>query len=90
MENLVVHPAYWRRGHGTRLVRFGIDLAEKSKVNQGVVAARMGTRLYRKLGYQDIKTIHLEGDARVPDGVEVNVMMYKAKSLQRRWHCIVM
>ena len=73
MEMVVVHPAYWRRGHGGRLVRWGIDLANLDKVCQGVIAAEMGKSLYLSLGYEELEDLHLEG-------VHVSAMQYHVKS----------
>lgn len=70
---VVVHPAYWRRGHGGRLVRWGIDLANLDKVCQGVIAAEMGKSLYLSLGYEELEDLHLEG-------VHVSAMQYHVKS----------
>ncbi|KAJ5736559.1 uncharacterized protein N7483_001684 [Penicillium malachiteum] len=56
MDILCVHPAYWRRGHGTQLVTRTLDLARMDGITQGVNAARMGARLYKALGYAFICT----------------------------------
>ncbi|KAI8648863.1 hypothetical protein NCS56_01502300 [Fusarium sp. Ph1] len=76
MEMIVVHPAYWRRGHGGRLVRWGIDLANLDKVCQGVIAAEMGKSLYLSLGYEELEDLHLGGD----EGIHVSAMQYHVKS----------
>ncbi|RSL78025.1 hypothetical protein CEP52_017669 [Fusarium oligoseptatum] len=76
MEMVVVHPAYWRRGHGGRLVRWGIDLADLDKVCQGVIAAEMGKSLYLSLGYNELEDLHLGGD----EGIHVSAMQYHVKS----------
>ncbi|RMJ14070.1 hypothetical protein BHE90_009418 [Fusarium euwallaceae] len=83
MEMVVVHPAYWRRGHGGRLARWGIDLAKLDEVCQGVIAAKMGKSLYLSLGYENLEDLHLDGDEVVPQGVDVSVMQYHAKSDSR-------
>jgi GNAT superfamily N-acetyltransferase len=69
MEMVVVHPAYWRRGHGTRLVKWGMQLADIDGVKQGVIAASMGKDLYLKLGYRLLHMVQVEGDEDAPDGV---------------------
>ncbi|KAL2672557.1 hypothetical protein Neosp_013270 [[Neocosmospora] mangrovei] len=76
MEMVVVHPAYWRRGHGGRLVRWGIDLAKVDNVCQGVIAAEMGKSLYLSLGYEELEDLHVGGD----EGIHVSVMQYDVKS----------
>ncbi|RSL74281.1 hypothetical protein CEP53_000410 [Fusarium sp. AF-6] len=80
MEMVVVHPAYWRRGHGSRLAQWGIDLAKIDGVCQGVIAAKMGKALYLSLGYKNLTDLHLEGDEVVPQGVGVSVMQYHVGS----------
>jgi len=74
MEWVVVHPAYWNRGHGTTLVKWGMQLANTDQVKQGVIAAKTGTKLYRQLGYNHLSDLHLDGDDEVPDGVTATVM----------------
>lgn len=81
MEMVVVHPAYWHRGHGERLVRWGMALAKADGVTQGVIAAKMGTDLYSKLGWRNVSEVQLHGDDIVPEGVSVAVMEYSANQL---------
>ncbi|RSL50149.1 hypothetical protein CEP54_012078 [Fusarium duplospermum] len=80
MEMIVVHPAYWRRGHGSRLARWGIDLAKIDGVSQGVIAAKMGKALYLSLSYKNLTDLHLEGDEVVPQGVGISAMQYHVNS----------
>lgn len=83
MDMVVVHPAYWSRGHGENLVRWGMKLACIDKIKQGVIAGKMGQDLYNKLGWKNLKEIHIEGDEIVPQGVSVAVMEYDSKSTAR-------
>jgi hypothetical protein len=76
MEMVVVHPAYWARGHGGDLVKWGTELARIDKMNQGVIAADMGKNLYSKLGWKNLTEIRIEGDEIVPQGVTITVMEY--------------
>jgi GNAT superfamily N-acetyltransferase len=76
MEMVVVHPAYWGRGHGRNLVKWGMELARIDKVKQGVIAAKMGRDLYSNLGWKERAEICLEGDEITPQGVSVAVMEY--------------
>ncbi|KAM0418812.1 hypothetical protein ACHAPT_012253 [Fusarium lateritium] len=80
MEMVVVHPAYWKRGHGGRLTQWGIQLSKLDNVFQGVIAAKMGKTLYTSLGFENLEDLRIEGDDIVPQGVEVSVMQYRAKS----------
>ena len=76
MDMVVVHPAYWGRGHGRDLVNWGMQLARVDKVKQGVTAAKMGADLYKKLGWQHLTEVHIKGDEIVPQGVDVAIMEY--------------
>ena len=49
MDMLVVYPAYWKRGYGTKLVKWSIDLSEIDGVVQGVSATAMVQTLYKQL-----------------------------------------
>jgi GNAT superfamily N-acetyltransferase len=79
MEMVVVHPAYWKRGHGSRLIRWGMQLADIDHVKQGVVAAKMGAELYNHLGYKLLTDLHWDGDEETPDGLTVSVMEYSGE-----------
>lgn len=76
MEMVVVHPAYWRRGHGSTLVGWGMKLAESDQVRQGVIAAKMGEDLYSRLGYTHLEDLRLDGDEQAPEGLTCAVMDY--------------
>ncbi|VUC30722.1 unnamed protein product [Clonostachys rosea] len=79
MEMLVVHPAYWNRGHGTRLTQWGLDLAKVDNTRSGVIATQMGQTLYRGIGWKNLADVHIAGDEVVPGGVTVSAMMFKPK-----------
>ncbi|CAH0020749.1 unnamed protein product [Clonostachys rhizophaga] len=77
VDMVVVHPAYWRRGHGTLLVKWGKALAEIDRVVQGVIAADMGEKLYTCLGYgklDDVRAVSQDGPP--PHEVRVGVLRY--------------
>jgi GNAT superfamily N-acetyltransferase len=74
---VVVHPKYWRRGHGSHLVRWGIGLADIDQVKQGVFATAMGAKLFLALGFQKIKDVHVEGDMEDPKGISLAIAKYE-------------
>ena len=76
MEMAVVHPAYWKRGHGLELVKCDMGLSRAGIATQGVMAVDQGTDLYRKLGYRHLDDVRIEGDAQVPAGVMIAIMEY--------------
>ncbi len=81
---VVTHPAYWRRGHGTALVKWGKALAQLDRVNQGVVAADMGERLYLSLGYEKLDDVLAEDKSgALPHDVKVGILRFSAAGLDR-------
>ncbi len=70
-----MHPAYWSRGHGKRLARWGVELAKIDKIKTGVIASKMGENLYEDLGYYDVQNVHIDGDVQHPGGVSCVVMI---------------
>ena len=76
MEMVVVHPAYWSKGHGTELIKWCMKLAEVDGVGQGVMAVGMGADLYPKLGYKQVDEVRLEGDKDSPKGLTIKVLLY--------------
>ncbi|KAK7415053.1 hypothetical protein QQX98_006191 [Neonectria punicea] len=77
MDMVVVHPAYWKRGHGTSLVEWGKALADMDRVGQGVIAADMGEKLYTSLGYRKLDDVTAEEkDGAPPHEVQVGVLRY--------------
>ena len=57
MDMLVVHPAYWCRGHGTNLLEWGMKLANLDSVKQGVIATNMGEELCLSKGYKKLDDV---------------------------------
>ncbi|KAK3366673.1 hypothetical protein B0T24DRAFT_596584 [Lasiosphaeria ovina] len=67
MERIVAHPAYWRRGYGSAIAKWGVELADIDGVDQGVIATGMGADL-------------MEGDERNPEGVTFAALKHTAKA----------
>ncbi|KAK3345823.1 hypothetical protein B0T25DRAFT_550451 [Lasiosphaeria hispida] len=67
---LVVHPAYWKRGHGIQLATWPGDLSVLDKVSQCVSSATMSQSLFTSLAYRQVGFISAEGDEDDPEGVE--------------------
>ena len=76
MEVVVVHPAYWGRGHGSSLVKWGMHLADLDHIKQGVVATRLGAKLYSRLGFSTLSYLHLDGDDQDREELTLSVMQY--------------
>jgi N-acetylglutamate synthase-like GNAT family acetyltransferase len=82
LEMLAVHPAYWYKGHGTALVKWGLELAKMDSIPQGVVASVMGEKLYIKLGYKLISKIKVgEKDNDVKE-FEIGILRYTPEESQ--------
>ena len=79
MEMVVVHPAYWNRGHGSRLVRWGMALSDMDQCRQGVIAADMGAKLYLQLGYEKLCDVQLDDDQNAVEGVTIVLAKYVPK-----------
>lgn len=71
---IVVHPTYWRRGHGSTLASWGTHLTETDKVHHGVIASRMGEKLFASIGFEHIKYIHVEGEGDASEGIDLAVL----------------
>ena len=73
---LVVHPAYWRRGHGTNLAQWGIDFSRTDRINQCVSASEMGYPVFERLGFNVVCKIEGPGDEADPEGVQTYLMRF--------------
>ncbi|KAI0385425.1 hypothetical protein F5Y04DRAFT_245811 [Hypomontagnella monticulosa] len=79
MERIAVHPAYWRRGHGTQLAAWGVKLSDIDGVDQGVLANSMGQKLFEHVGYELLDVISVPGDTRNPKGTDFAVLKHTAQ-----------
>lgn len=77
LDMLVTHPAYWGRGHGSRLVRWGLEYSRLNKVGQGVVGPPMGMRVYLKEGFVEREKMVWEGDEVSPEGLAKQIAVYE-------------
>lgn len=80
IDMLVIHPAYWRRGHGSRLAKWGLELSRRDGVKQGVMAASTAKQFYTLLGFQNLEDIHVAGDEIMAEGVTVSAMLFDPAS----------
>ncbi|KAH7090434.1 hypothetical protein FB567DRAFT_438097 [Paraphoma chrysanthemicola] len=63
LSTLAVAPAYWRRGHATRLVNFCTQVADSDKAQVGISATPRGMIVAAKAGFEECEVIriaHLE------------------------------
>lgn len=82
LETLAVHPAYWGRGHGKRLVEWSRALAHMDGISMGVLASDISLKFYQKQQYQLLDTLRLKGDEASPAGMTTYIMVYAPSTLQ--------
>ena len=80
MSTLVVHPAYGRKGHATELIKWSTQLCDLNHFSQGVSAADMAIKLYKKLGYGKRATTQIGNDDD-PGKVWSELLVYPPKSV---------
>jgi len=61
LATLAVHPAYWRRGHGSNLTKWSTTLADIEGISVGVSAAKMGVSVFAKAGFVEQERVRVEG-----------------------------
>jgi GNAT superfamily N-acetyltransferase len=69
LDMVVVHPRYWRRGHGTALVKWMNDLADIDQEGLAVAAAKMGVELFQHVGYRLKEVVEISGYDRHPESI---------------------
>ncbi|KAH8804576.1 hypothetical protein F5884DRAFT_859200 [Xylogone sp. PMI_703] len=79
LKMIVVHPTYWRRGHGSALANWGASLIAIDNVDQGVIASRMGDTLFTNLGFEHVGYFHIEGDKEAPDGIDLAILALRKR-----------
>ncbi|KAF2497451.1 hypothetical protein BU16DRAFT_605888 [Lophium mytilinum] len=82
LATLAVHPAYWRRGHGSNLTKWCTSLADIEGVSVGVSAAKMGVPVFAKAGFMEQERVQIDayqlprdsvvslGSGKQPDQIE--------------------
>ncbi|KAF2268143.1 hypothetical protein CC78DRAFT_14942 [Lojkania enalia] len=63
LSTLAVHPAYWGRGHATRLVNWCVQLADLDGIPVAVSAAPMGARVAAKAGFEEQSVVQIKRSA---------------------------
>jgi len=78
---LAVHPAYWRKGHGTELLEWSKSLSDMDNVPQCVLNAEaLDRNIYIKRGFRDIGIAHEYPQAESADAVTTKLFEYLPKS----------
>ncbi|KUJ24603.1 uncharacterized protein LY89DRAFT_663326 [Mollisia scopiformis] len=67
----VTHPAYWSRGHASKLAKWALEVADIDQVAAGVAAATMGVPFFSHLGFKLDELIEVKGYERHPESIKV-------------------
>ncbi|KAI9775594.1 MAG: hypothetical protein M1839_000995 [Geoglossum umbratile] len=80
LQVLATHPDYQRRGYGTRLCRWGIDIARSRDMYIIVFGSPMGRALYSFLGFRVLAElpVQVKGEA---EKIVLTMMSYRAQAL---------
>ncbi|KAF1963006.1 hypothetical protein CC80DRAFT_487429 [Byssothecium circinans] len=60
LSTLAVHPAYWRRGHATKLVSWCTQLADLEGVPVGISAVPTGAIIAAKAGFEEQELVQVK------------------------------
>ncbi|KAH9875244.1 hypothetical protein J1614_004735 [Plenodomus biglobosus] len=63
LSSLAVAPAYWRRGHATRLIDFCTQLADLDEATLGVSATPRGALVVERAGFSRCEVVHVKPPA---------------------------
>ncbi len=68
---MVVHPAYWQRGHASELTRWCMALAEVDHAGIGVSATPMGRKLFHHMGFKGKEVVEIKGYCGHPGSISL-------------------
>ena len=57
---LCTDPAYFRRGVGTDLIKWGLEIADKEDLPSYLEASKFGHALYSRLGFEDLEVLTVD------------------------------
>lgn len=66
-----VHPAYWKRGHGTSLLIWATSLADQDQVSLVIESAHMGARRAKDVGFEELDVVQVPGYSRYDESIFV-------------------
>lgn len=62
LENMAIDPEHFRKGYGRLLCLHGMEVAQEDKVPVGIIAAKLGMKLYEYLGFSCTAEVSLTYD----------------------------
>lgn len=71
ITTMVVHPAYWNRGHASKLTKWCMALAEVDHTGIGVSATPMGHGLFQSMGFEEKEVVEVEGYEGHPESISL-------------------
>ena len=80
LVQLVTRPFFARQGAATKLLQWGMELARNNEWAIALFAGPVGLPLYRKLGFQEVGVLHVEGTLDSP-ALNYPAMIWKAPTL---------
>lgn len=81
---LATDPKHQRRGAGRKLLKWGTDLADESRVLPCYLeASEMGQPLYRSLGFRDVETLDMDLGKWGGEGIYHHYVMYREPQVGR-------
>jgi GNAT superfamily N-acetyltransferase len=81
LQVLATHPDYQRRGFGTRLCNWGIDLAKSKDIYIIVFGSPMGRTLYSSLGFRELAQLPVQAKGEV-EKIVLTMMAYKSPGVE--------
>ncbi|KAK4233113.1 hypothetical protein C8A03DRAFT_39202 [Achaetomium macrosporum] len=61
IDMMVTHPAYLRRAHARTMTNWFVELAKQDCIGLGVAGAPMGKVFFGHLGFEEAKTVEIQG-----------------------------
>lgn len=84
---LAVHPQYWRNGHGTSLLLWASQLADKDEICIGIASVPMAVQICCNVGFKMTEEITVEGYPEHRDGFIVWIGRREAKAVMSLPEC---
>ena len=82
LQILATHPEHQRRGAGSALCKWGMQVAKELNVAISVFASPMGKQLYRRLGFNSLASITIKVQEE-DDFVTLEAMAYIPNYIQK-------
>lgn len=78
LQILATKPQHQRHGAGSRLVKWGLDIAQKRNMKLGLMASPMGRRLYTRLGFRHLDSVEVKAESE-EELVTLGIMVFEPR-----------